>query len=290
MAELKRGPKIGDSASLWNFTPSPGWTKEEAQILKLCLMKYGVGRWVQILDTGLLPGKLIQQLNGQTQRLLGQQSLAAYTGLQVDIDRIRADNIDKTGVERKSGLIIRSGKNPTKEMRDLWQKEAQERYGLTEDQMKEVDDRLLQLTSKVSSVGGSGQTRQEISVPVFSLMDSEMLQLNKHQRLQLLKRLRQRLEFLSSKLPAAVCPQVKSTDPEKKASHTSHTQPTKNTKKRKVANTDVHKTLDAREAVSSDNLKQLMDMGFTESKCVDALTDSGGSLEVAVEFLFSTCV
>ena len=28
-------------------------------------------------------GKLIQQLNGQTQRLLGQQSLAAYTGLQV---------------------------------------------------------------------------------------------------------------------------------------------------------------------------------------------------------------
>ena len=31
---------------------------------------------MQILDTGLLPGKLIQQLNGQTQRLLGQQSLA----------------------------------------------------------------------------------------------------------------------------------------------------------------------------------------------------------------------
>ena len=60
----------------WNFTPSPGWTKEEAAILKLCLMKYGVGKWVQILETGLLPGKLIQQLNGQAQRLLGQQSLA----------------------------------------------------------------------------------------------------------------------------------------------------------------------------------------------------------------------
>ena len=39
-------------------------------------MKYGVGKWVQILETGLLPGKLIQQLNGQAQRLLGQQSLA----------------------------------------------------------------------------------------------------------------------------------------------------------------------------------------------------------------------
>lgn len=40
----------------WNFTPAPGWTKEEAQTLKLCLMKHGVGRWMQILETGLLPG------------------------------------------------------------------------------------------------------------------------------------------------------------------------------------------------------------------------------------------
>ena len=68
----KRGPKIGDAVSLWNFAPSPGFTKEEVVVLKYCLMYYGVGRWVQILDTGLLPGKLIQQLNGQTQRLLGQ--------------------------------------------------------------------------------------------------------------------------------------------------------------------------------------------------------------------------
>lgn len=94
----------------WNFTPSPGWSKEEAQILKLCLMKYGVGRWVQILDTGLLPGKLIQQLNGQTQRLLGQQSLAAYTGLRVDVDRIRQDNEGRLDAQRKSGLIINDGR------------------------------------------------------------------------------------------------------------------------------------------------------------------------------------
>jgi hypothetical protein len=73
-------------------------------------MKHGVGRWIQILETGLLPGKLIQQLNGQTQRLLGQQSLAAYTGLQVDIDRIRADNDKLTDAERKNGLVINSGR------------------------------------------------------------------------------------------------------------------------------------------------------------------------------------
>ena len=106
---LKRGPKIGDAASLWNFTPSPGWSKEEAQILRLCLMAVGVGKWVQILDLGLLSGKMIQQLNGQTQRLLGQQSLAAYTGLRVDIDRVRADNEARTDAPRKAGLIINTG-------------------------------------------------------------------------------------------------------------------------------------------------------------------------------------
>ena len=73
-------------------------------------MKHGVGRWVQIMETGLLPGKLTQQLNGQTQRLLGQQSLAAYTGLQVDIDRIRADNEKLVEAERKNGLVIYSGR------------------------------------------------------------------------------------------------------------------------------------------------------------------------------------
>lgn len=120
----KRGPKIGDAASLWNFTPSPGWSKDEVLILRLSLMKFGIGKWVQILDTGLLPGKLIQQLNGQTQRLLGQQSLAAYTGLQVDLDRIRADNEARTDVQRKQGLIINTGPNLTKEMKEKLRQEA----------------------------------------------------------------------------------------------------------------------------------------------------------------------
>jgi hypothetical protein len=39
-------------------------------------MKFGIGQWVQIQATGLLSGKLIQQLCGATQRLCGQQSLA----------------------------------------------------------------------------------------------------------------------------------------------------------------------------------------------------------------------
>jgi hypothetical protein len=38
---------------------------------------------------------------------------AACTGLQVDIDRIRADNEQRGDVERKGGLIIWAGRTPT---------------------------------------------------------------------------------------------------------------------------------------------------------------------------------
>jgi hypothetical protein len=65
-----------DSASLWNCTLSPGWTHEEVNVLRLALMKLGIGNWVAIIDSGCLPGKNISQLNSQTQRMLGQQSTA----------------------------------------------------------------------------------------------------------------------------------------------------------------------------------------------------------------------
>ncbi|KAL3142940.1 hypothetical protein ABBQ38_003225 [Trebouxia sp. C0009 RCD-2024] len=198
--ESKRGPKVGDAASLWNFTPSPGWTKEEAQILKLCLMKYGVGRWVQILDTGLLPGKLIQQLNGQTQRLIGQQSLAAYTGLQVDIDRIRADNAARTSVERKSGLIIWSGPNPNKKMRDEWRKEAQARFGLEKGELKDVDELLEEVTRKVHHIRPQSGC---LGIPLVSLLASDTAELPREQKLALLKQLRKALKQMHAQLQQA---------------------------------------------------------------------------------------
>ncbi|CAL8462930.1 g2464 [Coccomyxa elongata] len=196
----KRGPKLGDAASLWNFTPSPGWTKEEAAILKLCLMKYGIGRWVQILETGLLPGKLIQQLNGQTQRLLGQQSLSAYTGLQVDIDRIRADNEQKQDVERKCGLIIWSGPNPTKKMKDEWQAEARAKYGLSAEQLAEVEAQLEDLVASVDRSKGSGLASGH--VPLIDLIEAPLDALSREQKLLLLKRLRSKLASLVAALTA----------------------------------------------------------------------------------------
>lgn len=85
-----------DSASLWNCTLSPGtfvwgiakailadtypvltgWTREESDILRKALMRFGIGNWKDIMESGCLPGKTNAQLNLQTQRLLGQQSTA----------------------------------------------------------------------------------------------------------------------------------------------------------------------------------------------------------------------
>lgn len=41
-------PKIADSKSLHNYTLSPGWTKKEVEILKVALMKFGIGKWKKI--------------------------------------------------------------------------------------------------------------------------------------------------------------------------------------------------------------------------------------------------
>ena len=62
------------SKSLWNYTLSPGWTKEEVDILKLALQKFGIGRWKRIIESNCLPGKQIGQIYLQTQRIMGQQS------------------------------------------------------------------------------------------------------------------------------------------------------------------------------------------------------------------------
>ena len=36
------------SGSTANVSINAGWTKEEAEILKICLMKFGLGRWTKL--------------------------------------------------------------------------------------------------------------------------------------------------------------------------------------------------------------------------------------------------
>ena len=51
--------KIGQSGSLWNYALSPGWSPQEVEILKIAVMKFGVGRWTALFKADVLPGKMI---------------------------------------------------------------------------------------------------------------------------------------------------------------------------------------------------------------------------------------
>jgi len=137
--------------------------------MRLCLMRYGVGRWREIQECGLLPGKTIQQLSGQTQRLLGQQALIEFTGLCVDVDRVRADNdvkiIDPSTGEpylRKAGLLIHAGSN--KRDRASLQAAAQAKYGLSSEHIEKVQQQMESIADKL---------RLQLRLPADSAKPSE---------------------------------------------------------------------------------------------------------------------
>ncbi|GBG33627.1 Hypothetical Protein FCC1311_098502 [Hondaea fermentalgiana] len=101
-----------DSRSLWNYTLSPGWTEKEVEVFRLALMKFGLGKWTDIVKAKCLPGKSVAQLNNQMQRMLGQQSTSEFTGLHIDPSRVFADNEKKHG-RRKNGCLINMDGNMT---------------------------------------------------------------------------------------------------------------------------------------------------------------------------------
>mmetsp|Transcript_43989 Transcript_43989/g.113930 ORF Transcript_43989/g.113930 Transcript_43989/m.113930 type:complete len:165 (-) Transcript_43989:2126-2620(-) len=164
----------------------------------------------------------------------------------------------------------------------------------------------------MSAVGGTGQTRQDISAPVISIMDTDPVQLNKHQKLQLLKRLRQRLEVLhATSRTSQEGAYVSNTVPLHSKADAQSRPGTAEGKlgkrqEKRPAGVQVQKTLDLKrrkgkpsrgheddgyvKPPAGDTIQQLMGMGFARSKCLDALKECDGTLELAIEFLFSNCV
>jgi len=100
-----------EGGSLWNVSLSPGWTEEDVKILRLALMKMGVGNWTAIMESGCLPGKTVAQLNNQTQRMLGQQSTAEFADLHIDVLEVGQQNrlLRSPSITRKAGMIINTG-------------------------------------------------------------------------------------------------------------------------------------------------------------------------------------
>ena len=290
MTELA-GPKIGDARSLWNFTPSPGWTKEEVGVLRLCLMKFGVGMWVQIVDAGVLPGKQIQQLNGQTQRFLGKQSLAEYTRLKVDVDAIRADNLAKQGPEiyRKNGLITNTGSKMKPDALRALREANEAKYGLTDDQVEAI---VLPDPPKTTNLGADaymGKNHNKGGIAgrralkrrrVDDVMMADVDALSRPNVLVLLAALRARLIVLTSSREKSPAKKVTKVLAEKKPAagggeKAEKKNPT-SAKKRRTGGEN---------AAPSSAVKDLVGMGFPAKKARDAVEATGGDVQDCVNWL-----
>lgn len=130
-----RAEKVMDvaaSPSLMNWTLAPGWTEKESEVLKYAIMKFGVGKWGALLESGLLPHKKLIQCFIQTQRLLGQQRLATLQGLHVDVDAVLAENLKRKDAYRKhaGGFVVETGDRLTPRERIEARHANKRRFGL----------------------------------------------------------------------------------------------------------------------------------------------------------------
>ena len=129
-----------DSKSLWNYTLSPGWTDKEIEVFVAAISKYGVGRWTKITKERILPGKTVAQMYNQCQRLVGQQSLAEFEGLKLNLKAVFEKNaaIQGKGIVRKNNCIVNQGDKQTREM--VLKKKAynKENFGLTQEEINAI--------------------------------------------------------------------------------------------------------------------------------------------------------
>ena len=71
------------------------WLEIEKEILRLAVIKYGYGNWMEIKRH--LPTKSKQQMYTLLQRMTGKQSLAEYHTLHVDPLILRTVNFERYG-------------------------------------------------------------------------------------------------------------------------------------------------------------------------------------------------
>lgn len=74
----------------------------------------------------------------QTQRLLGQQALAGFMGLKVDIDQINKDNLLKDGVRKYNQILINHGDKMTSKQRIELISENRLKYGLCDEYIRQL--------------------------------------------------------------------------------------------------------------------------------------------------------
>ena len=118
-------------------------------------MKCGIGRWKKIMNSECLPGKTPSQLSSQTQRLLGQQSLAEYMHLHLDIDKVAKFNHQKTDVKRKSNCIVNQGKNMSPDELAVLREFNREKFGLSQEFIENLQIPQISVLSMILSMQGT---------------------------------------------------------------------------------------------------------------------------------------
>lgn len=114
-----------------------GWTEKEVEVFRLALMKFGLGKWTDIVKAGCLPGKTVAQLNNQMQRMLGQQSTSEFTGLHIDPLHVFAENEKKPG-RRKNGCLINMDGNMSQNQIRRKRAANEEKFGLDPAEIRSI--------------------------------------------------------------------------------------------------------------------------------------------------------
>ncbi|KAK8793506.1 hypothetical protein WA158_004865 [Blastocystis sp. Blastoise] len=128
-----------DSNTVWNVTISPGWNKKEIHILRLAVMKFGLGNWRKIHRANVLPGKTVNQIVSEVQRMIGQQSLKEFLNVHADPYAIGDDNSKRKDVKRKNGMIVNVGKTLTNEEYEILHKSNIQKYGLSKEEIDAIE-------------------------------------------------------------------------------------------------------------------------------------------------------
>ncbi|KAJ5066145.1 ubiquitin-associated/translation elongation factor ef1b n-terminal eukaryote [Anaeramoeba ignava] len=132
-----------ECSSLNNFSKSPGWTKEETEVLRLSIMKYGLGNWKEILSRNLIPGKTRTQLTHHVMRMMGQQSTAFFKGIHFDTNQILKINQNDSISKRKGGIIIKKEKSYTKQEIETKRKKNEKKYGISSEEIDKISIPIL---------------------------------------------------------------------------------------------------------------------------------------------------
>ena len=67
-------------------------------------------------------------------------------------------------------VVLRRAANPTKRMKEEWQREARAAYGLAADALAEVDAALEEAAAGVDHQVGGGETARSARLPLISLL------------------------------------------------------------------------------------------------------------------------